>query len=146
MERKAYIDKQQEGTAKPTGKAGKAGPKPWELGPYIYTKPRDDHKLPHSDPRLEFAQQSHGLHQDRGFTPSDDADHKHGPPAFGAMPDLNARASTTSDQGTLAGYNPYGNPYSLVNEFFMSRTSDPQHNSPRELTDRRRSDSQVDYG
>jgi hypothetical protein len=54
------------------------------------------------DPRLEFAQQSHGQHQtDSDFIPSDD--YGYGYPVFGTMPDLNARASTASDQGTLAG-------------------------------------------
>jgi hypothetical protein len=111
MERTPHRDKQQEGTAKPTGKAGKAGPRPWEMGPYIYNEPIDDSRSSHCDPRLELAQQSHGQHQDSELIPSDgDPEYIH--PAFGigATPDLNASSSTASDQGTLAGFRYHSAP------------------------------------
>jgi hypothetical protein len=82
-----------------SGKEGKASPRPWELKPYLYEGPKDAKMSWHSDPRLE----SHGQHLD-GFIPSD-GDHQSLHPAFGfdATPDLSARASSASDQGTLAG-------------------------------------------
>ncbi len=82
------------------GKAGKVGPRPWEIELYIYKEePRDGHGSSHDDPRLESALQSLSLHQD-DFIPSDD-DHGSGHPAFGlgATPDLHASASSASDSG-----------------------------------------------
>jgi hypothetical protein len=106
MERRHQTDQPPEGTAKPTGNARKAGPRPWELEKYIYKEePSEEKGSSHSDPRLELAQQNHSLHQDRGFIPHD-GDSGYGSPAFGlgATSDLYARAFTTSDLGTLAGY------------------------------------------
>jgi hypothetical protein len=91
MDRRLQKDQLQEGTAKPTAKAG---PKPWDMKRYISEKQKDDQSLSHSDPRLD-------QHQDSEFIPSD-GDHGYGYPAFGTI-DLNASASTASDQGTLAG-------------------------------------------
>jgi hypothetical protein len=105
MDRRHHIERQQEGTAKPTGNARKAGPRPWEMEKYIYQEePRDEKGSSHSDPRLELAQQNHSLHQDSHVIPHDgDPEQIH--PAFGlgATSDLYARAFTTSDLGTLAG-------------------------------------------
>ncbi len=100
MERKLRIDKSREGTAKPTGKAG---PRTWELEQYIY-EPRDDQRSSHNDPRLEFALQIHGQHQDSDFIPSDgDPQSLHPACGLGATPDLSASGPSASDQGTLAG-------------------------------------------
>jgi hypothetical protein len=77
------------------------GPRPWDIQQYIYEKPKDDQRSSHSDPRLE----SHGQHQIDSDFPSSDGDYGYGLPAFGSgfTPDLSARTSTASDQGTLAG-------------------------------------------
>ncbi len=101
MDRIHHRDKQQEGTAKPTGKSG---PKSWEVDKYIYNEPRDDKGSSHCDPRLELALQSHGQHQDSDSIPYD-GDHGYIHPAFGvgATPKFNDSASSTSDLGTLAG-------------------------------------------
>ncbi len=86
------------------GKAGKVGPRPWEIESYIYKEePEDAKRSSHDDPRLELALQRLSLHQD-DFIPSDD-DHGSGYSAcgLGVTPDLHASASSASDQGTLAG-------------------------------------------
>jgi hypothetical protein len=45
MDRIHQTERQQEGTAKPTENARKAGPRPWELEQYIYKEePTDDSK------------------------------------------------------------------------------------------------------
>jgi hypothetical protein len=94
MDRRLQKDQLQEGTAKPTGKAG---PKPWDMKRYISEKQKEDQSLSHSDPRLD-------QHQDSEFIPSD-GDHGYGSPVFGRgfTPEFDASASTASDQGTLAG-------------------------------------------
>jgi hypothetical protein len=114
MDRRLQRDQQLEGTAKPTEKAKKAGPPPWELKQYIYQESStDDGRSSHSDPRLELAQQSHGQHQDSGVIPSD-ADHGYGYPAFGSgfTPHLDASTSSASEWGTLAGGQGYSKPRS----------------------------------
>jgi hypothetical protein len=105
MERRHQRDQQLEGTTKPTEKAGKAGPRPWEIKRYIYQEePRDEKGSSHSDPRLELARQSHDLRQDSHVIP-----HDGGPeqihPAFGlgAMSNPHAHAFSASELGTLAG-------------------------------------------
>jgi hypothetical protein len=90
-----------------------AKPKPWECEPYNYEVPTNAGSSLRCDPRRDYVEQNHGPHQDLDFTPSDDDGyHGSGYPAFdlGAMPDLNASASSASDQGTLAGggRNPAG--------------------------------------
>jgi hypothetical protein len=104
MERITRIEyKQQEGTAKPTKKVGKAGPKPWEIQQYIYTEPKDEKRPSSCDPRLELAQRIDDQHQDSDFIPYDDSGY--GSPAFGlsATPDLNYSTATADELGTLAG-------------------------------------------
>jgi hypothetical protein len=106
MDRRLQRDQQLEGTAKPTEKAKKAGPPPWELEKYIYQESStDDGRPSHSDPRLELAQRIHSQHQDSAFIPSDDDDSKYGYPAFGSgfTSHLDANASSASEWGTLAG-------------------------------------------
>ena len=106
MDRRPQRDQPQEGTAKLTGKAGKAGPPPWELKPYIFKEETEDtQRSSHCDPRLELALQDLSLHQDDFIPFDDDRDHGSGYLAsgLGVTSDLNARASTASDQGTLAG-------------------------------------------
>jgi hypothetical protein len=102
MDRIYNRDKQLEGTAKPTGNAGKASPRPWEIEQYIYKEePREEKWSLHSDPRLELARHQH---QESDFTPSDDDD-GYGYHGFdsGFTPHLDASDSTASDLGTLAG-------------------------------------------
>jgi hypothetical protein len=102
MERRLQRDQQLEGTAKPTEDAKKVDPRPWELEKYIYQESlTDDGRSSHSDPRLELALR---LHQESDFIPSD-GDDEYGFPVCGTgfTPQLDASASTTSDQGTLAG-------------------------------------------
>jgi hypothetical protein len=108
MERIPQRDQPPEGTAKPTKKAG---PKPWEVKQYLFTESRDNHGPSHCDPRLELAQQSYSLHQDRDFIPSD-GDSGYGHPAFGigVTSDLNASASTASELETLAGGGCFSKP------------------------------------
>ncbi len=106
MDRIPQRDQPQEGrTAKPTAKAGQ---RPWEISQYIYPEePENAKRSSHSDPRLEFALQSHGQHQDSDFIPHDEeSDHQSLHPAFGfgTTPDLNASASSAGDLGTLAGW------------------------------------------
>jgi hypothetical protein len=109
MDRRLQKDQLQEGTAKPTAKAG---PKPWDMKRYISEKQKDDQSLSHSDPRLD-------QHQDSEFIPSD-GDHGYGYPAFGTI-DLNASASTASDQGTLAGGGCLGKPKENTTELQRRR-------------------------
>jgi hypothetical protein len=100
-------------TNSPQRKAGTAAPKKWELESYKYTKEqKDDNRSSHGDPRLEFAVQIHGQHQDDFTSSDDDGDHGYGSPGFGigAMSDLSASASSTSDQGTLAGGGCFSRP------------------------------------
>jgi hypothetical protein len=102
MDQRLQKDQQQEVTAKPTGKAKKAGPNSWELEQYIYKESStDDGRSSHSDPRLELAQHQH---RDSNFIPSD-GDHGYGYPVFGSgfTPEFYANASTASELGTLAG-------------------------------------------
>ncbi len=107
MDKIPQRDKSQERKSNSTAKAG---PKPWELAKYIYPEePENAKRSSHDDPRLEFALQSHGQHPDSTFTSHDEeSDHEALHPAcgLGATPDLNASASSASDQGTLAGYRP----------------------------------------
>jgi hypothetical protein len=105
MDRRHQTDRQQEGTAKPTGNARNAGPRPWELEKYIYKESStDDERSSYSDPRLELARHTHDLHQDRDFIPHDgDPEQIHTAFGLGATPDLHARDPSASDQGTLAG-------------------------------------------
>ena len=99
MDQIHHRDKPLERTAKLTAKAG---PKPWDIKQYTYQEPIDDQRPLHGDPRLEVAPQSHGQHQtDSDFIPSDD--YGYGNPVFDTMPDLNARTSSASELGTLAG-------------------------------------------
>jgi hypothetical protein len=117
MDRKPRIDKSQEGTAKPTRKSGKAGPRPWEVSRYTHEKPRDDHRKSHGDPSLEFALQSHSQHPDSDLIPFDsDPQSLHPAVGLGAMPDLSARGPFASDQGTLAGEWPAASEWSAFNE------------------------------
>jgi hypothetical protein len=93
MDRIHHTEKQQEGTTKPTGKAG---PRTWEREQYIYKKePKDD--TSHGDPRLESLSQ----HQNDFIPFDDDGNHRYGYTAFGlgATPGLYARG----ELGTLAG-------------------------------------------
>jgi hypothetical protein len=101
------LNRQLEGTAKPTGKAGKAGLKPWDLKLYEYKELKGDQRLPHRDPRLEAELQSYDRHQeqfDSDFS-SSDADHEYGLSVSSSSftPQLYARTSTASELGTLAG-------------------------------------------
>jgi hypothetical protein len=100
MERIYQTERQQERTAKPTGQAG---PRPWEIGPYIYQEePREEKRSSHSDPRLELAQQSHDQQQDSNCIPSDEEDCGYGSLAFGS--DFMSHLGASSDDlGTLAG-------------------------------------------
>jgi hypothetical protein len=100
MDRIPQRDKPQERMSKSTAKAG---PKPWELSPYIHQEePENSKRSSHGDPRLENL----SLHQhlDSDFTPHDD-DHEalHPGVGFGATHDLSASDPSTSDLGTLAG-------------------------------------------
>ncbi len=101
MEQRSRIDKQQEGTVKPTGKARKSGSRPWEIGQYIYQEPKDDQRPSHGDPRLELERPQLDEH-DNDFS-DDDGNHGSGPSVFSATPNLDARDPSASDQGTLAG-------------------------------------------
>jgi hypothetical protein len=118
MDRIPHIDKQQEGTPKSTGKAG---PKPWDLKQYTYKEKNDDHRVPHSDPRLD-ALQSYDRHQDSDFIPYDD-DHGYGSPvsSSGFTPQLDARASTASEWGTLAGGGCVGKPKRMTTEQALAK-------------------------
>jgi hypothetical protein len=105
MDRARHTEKQPERrTSKSTAKAG---PRPWEVSPYIHQESsRDDKRSSHGDPRLEFTLQGHGQHQDSCSVPSD-GDPKYIHSAFfgsGATPDLYAR----DELGTLAGSSEYG--------------------------------------
>jgi hypothetical protein len=100
MDRIPQRDKPPERTSKSTAKAG---PRPWEVSPYIHQEePENAKRSSHGDPRLENL----SLHQhlDSDFIPHDD-DHEalHPGVGFGATLDLHASVSTTSDLGTLAG-------------------------------------------
>jgi hypothetical protein len=97
--------KQQEGMAKPTGNAGKAGPRPWELEKYIYQESStDDGRSSHSDPRLELARHTHDLYQESDFIPHDgDPEQIHPTFGLGTTSDLHASDPSASDLGTLAG-------------------------------------------
>ena len=102
MEQRSRIEKQPEGTAKPTRKAGKLCLEPW-YRQYTYQEPTDNQRELHGNPRSE---QSHGQHPDSNFTPSDEeSDYQSLHPAsgFGTTPDLYASDPSASDQGTLAG-------------------------------------------
>jgi hypothetical protein len=102
MDRRHQTDQQLEGTAKPTGNAENAGPRPWEMEKYIYKEePSEEKRSLHSDPRLELAQRQH---QESDFIPSDDDD-GYGPlsSVSAATTDLHASAPSASDLGTLAG-------------------------------------------
>jgi hypothetical protein len=127
MERIHHIDKLQEGTAKTTGKAGKAGPRPWEIGNYIYQEPIAEKRSSHCDPRLELAQRSYGQHQDSGVIPSD-ADHGYSPPVFGSgfTHQLDVSASTAIDQGSLAGC--FGRPRTSDDKKKVYSVPDSAHN------------------
>jgi hypothetical protein len=106
MESRAIARSKDVTTNSPQRKAGTAGPRPWEIESYIHKKdPKDDNRSSHGDPRLEFAVQGHGQHQDDFTSSNDDVDHGSGYPAFGlgTTPDLESHVSSASDQGTLAG-------------------------------------------
>jgi hypothetical protein len=103
MDRKSSIDKLPEGTANPTRKSGKSGPRSWEIEQYRYQEPTDNNRSLHSDPRLEMQRLQLDEH-DNNFIPSDDdGDHGHGSSVFIATPNLDACDPSASDQGTLAG-------------------------------------------
>jgi hypothetical protein len=138
MERINRIDQPQERAVNPSRKAKKAGLPPWIAKPYELQQLAEELKAPNSNPRLEVLQRISGLHQDSNVIPSGE-DYGYAPPVFGAKPDLNARASSASNQGILAGYDP-NRP---INAFFADRLSDPQHNRPRDLSDLRNSESQL---
>ena len=80
----------------------KAGLPPW-YKPQELQKIGTELNEPHCNSRSDGLQYRHGQPQDRDVTPSDDSGHA--PPAFGSgfTPQLDASASTASDQGTLAG-------------------------------------------
>jgi hypothetical protein len=81
----------------------RVGLKPWESKPYKYEEPEGPKKLVLRNPRWEYVEQAHGLHQD-DFTPfNDDGDYGYGPSVFSITTDLSAHASFASDLGTLAG-------------------------------------------
>jgi hypothetical protein len=103
MDKIPQREKPQERTSKSTAKAG---PRPWELSPYIHQEePENAERSSHGDPRLESTLQSHGQHSDSDFLPSDEESDHALHPAFGlgTTHDLSARASSAGDQGTLAG-------------------------------------------
>jgi hypothetical protein len=109
MDRRSLTDKQQEGTAKTTGKSGKSGRSglgPWHYSLHTYQEPTGDQRELHGDPRSELAQHIHDQHQDSDLISSDDdSDPEYIHSAFGSGTtlDLNVSASTANDQGTLAG-------------------------------------------
>ena len=105
MERINRIDQPQESAESSTGKARKVGLKPWESNSYEFQelqKLGEELDAQHCNARLELAQRIDSPHKDSDVIPSGE-DYGYGPPVFGAKPDLNARASSTSGQGTLAG-------------------------------------------
>jgi hypothetical protein len=102
MEQRSRIEKQPEGTAKPTRKAGKAGLGPWHYSQYKYQEQTDNQRVLYGDPR----EKCHGQHPDSNFTPSDEeSDYQSLHPAsgFGTTPDLYASDPSAGDQGSLAG-------------------------------------------
>jgi len=103
MEQRSRIEKQPEGTAKPTRKAGKAGLGPWHYSQYKYQEQTDNQRVLYGDPR----EKCHGQHPDSNFTPSDEeSDYQslhHPASGFGTTPDLYASDPSASDQGSLAG-------------------------------------------
>jgi hypothetical protein len=107
MDRIPHRDKQPEGTAKPTGKAKKAGPPPWETHAYEFQQQQlaEDLDVPHSNPRFDLALQNLSLHQGDFMPYESDGDHGCGYPAFGlgTTSDLNASASFAGELGALAG-------------------------------------------
>jgi hypothetical protein len=105
MERTPRIDKQQEGTAKPTEKARNSSfSKKLLVEKYIYQEQPDDQRELHGDPRSKLAQQSHGQHQDSDLISSDgDPESLHPACGIGATSDHYASDSFVGDQGTLAG-------------------------------------------
>ena len=102
------IEQPQERVASSSRKAIKVGPQSWEVKSYEPQKLQELQKtaedleaLP-SNSRLELAQLMHGQPQDNDVISSGD-DYRYGFSVLGATPDLNASASSASDQGTLAG-------------------------------------------
>ena len=108
MDRIPHRDKQPEGTAKPTGKAKKAGLRPWEAHPYKLQQLEEELNAPPSNPRLELALQNLSLHQGDFMPYEGDGDHGCGYPAFGlgATSGLYAYTSFACELGTLAGMDP----------------------------------------
>jgi hypothetical protein len=107
MERTPRIDKQQEGTAKPTEKSRNSNfSRKLLLEKYTWHESTDDQRELHGNPRSELTLQNLSLHQDSDFIPHDeDSDPESLHPAYGigTTPDLSASTSSASDQGTLAG-------------------------------------------
>jgi hypothetical protein len=143
MEQRHQTERQQERTAKPTGKAG---PRPWEIEQYIYQEePREEKRSSHCDPRLELALQSHSQHQDSDIIPPDD-DYGYSHPAFGSCftYQLDASTSTTSDFGALAGSGiGQGSAYTWLNDKqkklgkILSNSNPNKENKSKKYNDQR---------
>jgi hypothetical protein len=132
MDRARHTEKQPERrTSKSTAKAG---PRPWEVSPYIHQESsRDDKRSSHGDPRLEFTLQGHGQHQDSCSVPSD-GDPKYIHSAFfgsGATPDLYAR----DELGTLAGSSRKEEQEQIM--MIMRRMTTPDSNKKLEAEQRK---------
>jgi hypothetical protein len=103
-----------------------AKPKPWEREPYNYEEQKNAGSSLRCDPRRDYVEQNHGLHQDLDFTPSDDDGyHGFGPSVFGTTPDLSDSASFTSELGTLAGTS-YGPSNQEISNWFRTRSKNEQ--------------------
>ena len=94
----------QERAERSPGKARKAGLPPW-YKPQELQKIGQELNESHCNSRSDGLQYCHGQPQDRDVIPSDD--YGHASPVFGTgfTPQLDASASSASDQGTLAGRN-----------------------------------------
>ena len=91
-----------ENSAEKAKKLGTAKPKPWESEPYNYEEPKNNGSSSLRNPRQDYVEQNHSPHQDSDSIPSA-GDYAYSPLAFCATHELDASASTASDQGTLAG-------------------------------------------